>query len=103
MVFNTAGGYWSCPEPGCNRRMYPKADLDRFGGPAVVGQGPFELMIYKDREAEFGRSTVIRATVNNVVMDLTDYVSYAKLVDGKIEVLMVFDRIIDPDGLVPGG
>ena len=70
MVFSPAHGYWSCTVTTCDRRQYPKVVLDE-SGPAVVGEGPLEILCYRDPKTK-DIQYVLRGTQNNVVLDVTD-------------------------------
>jgi hypothetical protein len=96
MAFNVAGGYWACTEQGCILRQYPQVELVQ-SGPAVVGTGPLELLLYKDDKGKM--AAALRARGNNVVMDITPYLSRMfKPKDGETVIMLRVRRVVDTDG-----
>lgn len=100
MKFVPSQGYWACEFPGCTRKKYPVAEVEEAGIP-IVGQGPLELMIYKDKDSPTGRTIILRSKVNNVIMDVTPYFIRAgrDRGSGRMDITLEMDKIVDADGI----
>lgn len=89
MKFDPAEGAWRCQERGCDVRLFPKTIVENDGVP-TVGVGPLEILEYTDNDNIV--NYVLRATGNNIVIDITDHVrKIAKRMDDASGAVVTFD------------
>lgn len=92
--FSAAELTWTCPTEGCTTKKYPKTLLEEQGGYPIVGKGRLDVMKYtSDGEDTY----VLRASGNNVVLDITDMISEIEE-HPSTYVTIAVDKIIELDG-----
>ncbi len=70
MVFDAPTLVWRCPEQDCAQIALPRHEVEEGKGKPVVGEGSIELVRVKTRR---GPHYLLRATENNVVIDITKH------------------------------
>lgn len=76
MTYAPHEGLWQCVEATCKKVAIPK-DEATTGSRPVIGRGSLECFTVIDKDGQ--KRTCLRAIGNNVVIDITDYVSRASI------------------------